>query len=68
MTTPDPNGVDASTLATMASLSEREFHELQARPDAPPPISKGRYDADSFLHWYIRCLNAQVERLDATTH
>jgi hypothetical protein len=68
MTTPDSNGVDAATLAEMAALSESEFYDLQAQPDAPPPISKGRYDANLFLRWYVRSLNAQVERLDATTH
>lgn len=62
MNTPDRNGVNASTLAKIAHVSERHFRKLQSKPDAPPPIARGRYDAGLFLRWYIRRLSAERQR------
>jgi hypothetical protein len=56
------NGVDAATLAKIAHISERHFRRLQSKPDAPPPIAKGRYDVVLFLRWYIRRMSVELQR------
>jgi phage terminase Nu1 subunit (DNA packaging protein) len=58
-------GIDADTLAQMLNISVRYVYKLAAMRGFPKQVSKGRFNAARCLLWYMRFLQAEIERRGA---
>ena len=55
-------GVGIETICRILNIGRRYFYELKRLPGTPPDVSKGRYNASSWVMWYVRYLGAELER------
>jgi phage terminase Nu1 subunit (DNA packaging protein) len=55
-------GVNIETITKLLNIGRRHFYGLKLLAGTPPDVSRGRYNASTWVLWYVRFLSAELER------